>query len=313
MKKRKDTTTTTTANVVKRSDKRDLEASVVRNISGKRDLESSNVKKLKRDFKDTISLTFGDRAENHAGMQILGKLADSGFTHKDLLNMSNEFEKKGCKCELVKLNELLPPSTTESEDAYFLIIRDGLAKLVDNEKAADKLYKEQRKLDFDKKAKMRGRVVNKRARWNLCFDKNSQEPDYHMGKGRVVAFSDCPKLNYVRHKLPLLLGPKAKNLCAELNMYYDLSKCGIGFHGDSERRIVVCVRLGASMPMDFQWFQRSLPVGKRFNFTAHHGDIYAMSEKATGFDWKRRSILTLRHAAGCKKFRTIVVKKKSDN
>jgi hypothetical protein len=31
-------------------------------------------------------------------------------------------------------------------------------------------------------------------------------------------------------------------------------------------------------------------------------DIYAMSEKATGFDWKKKTIVTLRHAAGCKKY-----------
>jgi len=28
------------------------------------------------------------------------------------------------------------------------------------------------------------------------------------------------------------------------------------------------------------------------------GDMYIMSEKASGFDWKKRSIYTLRHAAG---------------
>jgi len=33
-----------------------------------------------------------------------------------------------------------------------------------------------------------------------------------------------------------------------------------------------------------------------------HGDIYFMSEKATGFDWKNRKIVTLRHAAGASKY-----------
>jgi len=30
----------------------------------------------------------------------------------------------------------------------------------------------------------------------------------------------------------------------------------------------------------------------------HHGDMYVMSEKAVGTDWKQRKIATLRHAAG---------------
>ena len=30
--------------------------------------------------------------------------------------------------------------------------------------------------------------------------------------------------------------------------------------------------------------------------------LYIMSDKAVGYDWKSRNILTLRHAAGCAKF-----------
>ena len=40
-------------------------------------------------------------------MQILGSLASEGFTHKDLLDVSSNFEKKGCECELIHLNKLL--------------------------------------------------------------------------------------------------------------------------------------------------------------------------------------------------------------
>jgi len=34
----------------------------------------------------------------------------------------------------------------------------------------------------------------------------------------------------------------------------------------------------------------------------NHGDMYVMSEKATGWDWKYRSRATLRHAAGADKY-----------
>jgi hypothetical protein len=36
-----------------------------------------------------------------------------------------------------------------------------------------------------------------------------------------------------------------------------------------------------------------------------HGDMYAMSEKAVGFDWKKKKIFTLRHATGCDRFTKI--------
>ncbi|SPN79689.1 2OG-Fe(II) oxygenase, partial [Brazilian cedratvirus IHUMI] len=36
--------------------------------------------------------------------------------------------------------------------------------------------------------------------------------------------------------------------------YYDVNKCYIGFHGDSERRKVIGLRLGETMPLYFAWW-----------------------------------------------------------
>ena len=49
----------------------------------------------------------------------------------------------------------------------------------------------------------------------------------------------------------------------------------------------------------------SLTFGERMIFQINGGDMYIMSEKAVGNDWKRRSIPTLRHAAGGMKYLTI--------
>jgi alkylated DNA repair dioxygenase AlkB len=174
---------------------------------------------------------------------------------------------------------------------------------------ADDMFQESYALDVDKKAFMRGRVVNKRARYNVCFGPHAQQPDYEAKKGRIVAFRDVPLLDTFRKALSMPLNDKAKDLMGELNLYYDTTKCGIGFHGDTERRLVVCARLGTSIPLHYQWFHRSEPVGKRISLTLHHGDVYVMSAKAVGYDWKCRSRYTLRHAAGCKKFLTIAPKK----
>jgi len=179
-----------------------------------------------------------------------------------------------------------------------------------NPKTADGMFAEHLALNVDKKAKMRGRVVNKHARWNVCFGEANQEPDYEGGKGRVVAFVDVPLLNSIRETvLPKLLGDKAVLLQGELNHYYDNRQSGIGFHGDSERKMVACLRLGAATPLHYQWFHGGLPVGERVQLTLRHGDFYVMSEKATGFDWKKRKIPTLRHAAGAEKFLKIIKKK----
>ena len=65
------------------------------------------------------------------------------------------------------------------------------------------------------------------------------------------------------------------------------------------------MRLGASaaMPLKFQWFQQSSPLGDVLSLDLQHGDMYVMSDKAVGHDWmKDRKGLTLRHAAGAEKY-----------
>lgn len=162
---------------------------------------------------------------------------------------------------------------------------------------ANKLATEQRSLIPDKQAIIRGKLKNKLARWNLTFADTAQEPDYPLGKGRVVPFDAVPSLRRIRERLPEFFGDIARRLFAEGNYYYS-SKCGIGRHGDGERRIVIAIRLGDKMKLIYQWYHRFEPIGRRIDFELQHGDLYAMSEKAVGTDWKKSSILTLRHAAG---------------
>ena len=179
------------------------------------------------------------------------------------------------------------------------------ALLRSKEEAANQLWDEHLDLKRDSKALMYGRIVNKHARHNLCFADTSQEPDYKKGKGRVMAFGDLPLTNMVREALPNFLGPKAQGLVAEGNYYYDVKKCGVTWHGDRERKKVVGVRLGCSLPLHFAWFQDKRPVSETLKLSFSHGDVYVMSEKTVGSDWKNSKILTLRHAAGAPSFLTL--------
>ncbi len=243
---------------------------------------------------ETITLTFGDVAENHNGMQALGTLASEGFDNVDLEAARNWFSCQGIETAIHLLNlDHVAPGTAP---AQVLIARRGVAVWCD----PDALLEELSALEWDHKALMRGRVVNKRARHNLIFGQCAQEPDYENGMGRVVPLADVPLLAGIHAALPL--GETSKGLMVEGNRYYD-ETCGIGFHGDSERRKVIGVRLGATMPLDFQWHYQGERIGQRYSFSLAHGDLYVMSEKAVGYDWKRRKIPTLRHAAGADRFR----------
>ncbi len=263
-----------------------------------------------------VTLTLGDQAENHAGMQVLGKLVEEGqgFNLADLEMIQRNLEEIECVCELVPLELYQDLNTTNTsidipEAAYVLIIRNGVNKILERCSDLNKehMFQEHLGLELDKQAWMKGKVVNKHARWNLCFDEEAQEPNYEEKRGRIVSYDDIPATKMLLNQIPNYFGPKATNLKGEGNYYYDKSKCGIGFHGDSERRKVIGIRLGCgeSMPLHYQWFRDSNPVGERIVLPLNGGDMYVMSEKAVGQDWKRKKIYTLRHATGCSKYTSL--------
>lgn len=79
---------------------------------------------------------------------------------------------------------------------------------------------------------------------------------------------------------------------------------GIGYHGDGERKIVIGLSLGKSTTLRYNW---RLPNSSAhpfpdINLVVNNGDMYIMSEKATGFDWKKRSKVRVVHAAGHKSY-----------
>ena len=250
--------------------------------------------------KAAVCLTFGEQSENHAGMEINGDgLADSGFTVGELQDIKLKLEANRIPSELHILNRALD-NPEDAIEAAVLFIKNGVQTLIGED--AKKMYKEQLQFDWDRKYwdNRRQKVLNKRARFNVCYGEKSVEPDYENKRGTIVGFDKVPTLKKLKDNLSLFFGEKASDLEVEGNLYYDVSKCGIGFHGDSERKRVIACSLGAKRPIHWQWYQNSKPIGERIKFELEGGDMYIMSEKATGFDWKKRSQKTLRHAAGVK-------------
>jgi len=250
------------------------------------------------DTKKCYTITYGDVAENHAKMQKIGTLHENGYSIEKLLQIQEKLNSIGLTTEMINLNEDVDETF---EQARVLVIRGAVQYIFDElELDTNDLMEENDNLTMDKHALMRGRVVNKHARWNLCFADEDQEPDYEDGKGRIVSWKHIPMMSRIREVIAEWTEDILLN--AEANYYYDISKCGIGFHGDGERKKVVAIRMGESMPLYYQWYQNSNPVGKLFEITLNDGDMYIMSEKAVGFDWLKKKVATLRHAAGSKKY-----------
>lgn len=267
-------------------------------------------------FTQTITLTLGDVAENHVGMQKIGTKAANGFQLEDMQHLRTQFESLGHTCEWLNLGDMLLPEERKAsaETAVVLVIRQGVNALMANQVAdgttsatndsdklyADRMYTEQCTLEPDRHmwSRRHGRVLNKRARWNLCFAENGQDADLEHGRGTIVPFHQVPLLKNLCVRIGACMD-SARGLHVEGNYYVpEKTGCYIGFHGDTERRKVMGVRLGSTMPLYYQWFHQGVAVGQMLTVNLAHGDMYVMSEKASGYDWMRRNKLTLRHAAG---------------
>jgi len=279
-------------------------------------------------MKRAICITNGEQGENHAGMQMIGKgLADNGYTLKDALKFKEKFESMGGTAILYDLKEECLGERKDEckEEAYVLKFQAGVNVLLWNkiekevEKAckknviikeklfekynAEKLFEEQFTFEWDKKYwdTRRSKVLNKNARWNVCYGEKGQEPDYENKKGTVIAYSQCKVMQSWRQELLDLIEELNEDFVAEGNLYYNVLKTGIGFHGDAERRKVVAGNFcdkGIIRELNYIAYLKSERIGKRFRMELKNGDMYIMIGSAAGTDWKKRNTITFRHAAG---------------
>ena len=253
---------------------------------------------------DFMTLTFAECVENHAGMELIGKKYERGILREDLLSLRDRYKK-------YKFHEM----SLENNRAVVVVIPGGVAELLEADggfgsSAAQQLYEEILHLPFDNQYydKRTKKVFNKHGRLNNCFADRDSDPDIGVGRGTVVDFAHTPLLSKLRARIPNLVegmhsGKLLKDLYAETNLYVDVNNkaTGIGFHGDTERAIVVGVRLGAAQqPLRFRWYHKGTAQGEECVIDLGEGDMYIMCEKATGGDWKKSSMFTLRHGVGLK-------------
>ena len=187
--------------------------------------------------KETFTYTFSEAVENHVGMKPVGQRASRGFTFGELQAAQEAAGGKGCATELIDLQAKLPVELRTKDNGAWILICRRLAPALVDEKLLRKEVDDTKAI-VDKQAWMKGRVVEKHARWNLCFAETAQEPAYAEKKGRVVPFAEVPVLARFRDRLPEIFGSPAHKLLANLNHYYDVKNTGISYHGSPPSRLV---------------------------------------------------------------------------
>lgn len=281
-------------------------------------------------LRSTMTITFSECIENHVGMQKIGQLGTESFSCAELLQIGQNFLAAGVQAEIYNLvdglngvqdanGQLLKDTAPEASILILRNVTDRFVPVVGDNKTstgiggADAVLLELLGLSWDSKMFSRKHkkvapdgtvikdgVVSKKKRHNLCFADFNQEPDYANGKGRLYDFKDLLGLKSIRDKLESCFGPRAHQLLAEGNYYFDKKTCSISMHGDVERRIVIGFRFGGTMSLEYQWYLQSHPIGAEMSFMLNHGDVYLMSSFASGYPWMTKKTVTLRHAANSK-------------
>ena len=251
--------------------------------------------------------TFAGAVEHHAGMKISGEKRPP-LTLQELQEIAKKFESLSTD-STDKPNILYKEIGKEFgiQDAGILILKNGVSYIQKEVEHFDFdiLWKKIQSLGeegVDTKAYMRGRVVNKRARYNFNIMDEEEKADYAKGIGTTYPFTMFPNAQLLREYIGSLLPEdRIKGLYAEANIYHS-DNSGIGFHGDTERGIVIGVNFGKKRQIEWQVFHKNLPIGERYIFPLEHGDIYCMTGMSAGINWKRSSIPTIRHRAGYTKW-----------
>jgi hypothetical protein len=253
---------------------------------------------------DRYALTLGEQSEAHTGGRIYGKgLAARGFTVDELCAFRDAL---GEQARVVHLTDALPAAAPRvpGNEAAVLHIKDGIALLTGSATFADEMLREQQAHPYDTHYwdPRRKRVLHKRARYSIVFGDEAAAPSADCRQSSIIAYRDVPRFQQLRALLPAFFGSMAADLESEGNHYFH-SDAGIGFHGDSERRITLCCSLGAPTTLRFYWrapFSLA-PASAPVDLHLAHGDIYLMSQKATGSDWQNQSLYRLVHGAGASK------------
>lgn len=261
-----------------------------------------------------ITLTFAECVENHVGNQQTGRRAERAPSLQDLIltrdAMARWLQSRGAplpRFELLDLGCLCPEAQVP---AGVLVIRGLKAHTPAEGAALAGVAWDDKYLDQRRKA-----VLNKHARTNLCIADHPQEPAYEEGRGRIYTFAQLPPFvgglrEFFTDTLHVAGVPGRQNpelppagLFAEGNNYYDPHKCYIGWHGDTERSLVLGYRVGGPFPLHFKWFSGPGSPAVRdghlvgTTIELNDGDAYVMSEAAVGKNWRCKGY-HLRHAAG---------------
>lgn len=158
--------------------------------------------------------------------------------------------------------------------------------------ANNNLYQTLLAIDWDKKILLRNKVVNRVGKYAISIDDTGKEPNYEENKYRVIAYDDVEEVRDLKDNLSKIFKQDRLSCKGEYN--YNHEKLKLKYQGAKVNNMM-CIHLGDPIQMSFKWYFANKPASDSMEFTLNHGDLYIMSEKATGHDYKLKKNPILKH------------------
>lgn len=259
---------------------------------------------------ETVNLVISESGHNY-GVHLKNDTTDNGYTLDDLMGICRTYSQEpyNARFSLYMLHEYatdVPSGCPDVDEAYVLVWRNYL-----NRQDATDLYKEQVALPWDTKYYdwKRNKVLHQHSRKNLRFGEDEQKPEYENGKETIIPFRSVPCLQTLRNRINKTFDRGIYDMNIQSHRFYDPEYTGIGWHGNEGMCKQIGLCLGINTTMKFRWWYDWHSFGKTVEIPLQNGDLYIVSKKAVGSDWRKRKIATLRNSIGSEKFTKVKMPK----
>jgi len=263
-------------------------------ISKKMIFSPKNIEKMSM---GSFNLTFSDCIKTLNANEIIGEQSHCGTTNDDVRKIHESINGS----ILYNLKDLIPHLNQNVEDAMILIIKNQFPN--DSNNLLQTFINPEYVHD--------GNIIG--IEWDKFTPTGALNKKFY--KSTFADLGDMFKINslanfkrgtmYNINKIPSLLNIKNSlrsilpcNFVVEASHFYDNEKSHKLFNHEKDKRCVTGLHLGEPMNINFKWYHKSIKCCDNFSIELNHGDIYIMSNIASGSVKDNVTKLFLKHSFG---------------
>lgn len=252
--------------------------------------------------RSSIHLLFSDVASHGEKMEKIGLICDSGFTNENIITYYNNLNSENVCIYNVK--SVLPQTLYQIPDCYVLVMKGYFSEISDSllttlstpESSSDSFITG---VNWDTKRVTISGLSDNVLGYKLVFADLGHNWKYNFSqsenRGTIYNSSLIPSLNLMQSILQNEVGYLP---VVEATYYYNNQLCYTPLHKTNNRKKIVGLGLGSTIPLQFVWYHSKQRCSDSFSIPIEHGDLYIISEAAAGISKEKQTGLYLKYGIG---------------